>query len=110
MIRVFGTCQVWVPEYRYPRYVPVPGRYQSKFSLKAGILETEKGIVVYSFLWPCTKYVVSLKSFFFSGKFSVCRICCTKHVVSLKVRGQKIAGRKSTENQFKRALLLKQVL
>ena len=36
-----------------------------------------------------------------SGKFSVCRICCTKHVVSLKVR----AGRK-----FKRALLLKQVL
>ena len=52
MIRVFGTCQVWVPEYRYPRYVPVPGRYQSKFSLKAGIPETEKGIVVYSFLWP----------------------------------------------------------
>ena len=67
MIRVFGTCQVSVPEYRYPRYVPVPGsigtltsigkcayagRYQSKFSLKAGIPETEKGIVVYSFLWP----------------------------------------------------------
>ena len=73
--------------YRYlstgtPRYVPVPGRYQSKFSLKAGILETEKGIVVYSFLWPCTKYVVSLK----------------------------VACRKLRAEKFKRALLLKQVL